>query len=82
MFGEVGLAGEIRGITQAALRVREASQMGFRRCIVPEANSSPPLRAEGRVENDGVENGRREDNECELVGVTTIGEALDVVLGS
>ena len=29
MFGEVGLAGEVRGITQAALRVREAAQMGF-----------------------------------------------------
>src|SRR5919109_4438239 len=31
MFGEVGLAGEVRGITQAPLRVREASQMGFKR---------------------------------------------------
>ena len=41
MFGEVGLAGEVRGITQAALRVREAAQMGFRRCIMPEANIDP-----------------------------------------
>ena len=40
MFGEVGLAGEVRGIAQAALRVREATQMGFRRCIMPEANVS------------------------------------------
>jgi len=38
MFGEVGLAGEVRGITQAPLRVREAAQMGFRRCIMPDAN--------------------------------------------
>src|SRR5919199_1312339 len=38
MFGEVGLAGEVRGIAQAGLRVREAAQMGFRRCIMPEAN--------------------------------------------
>ena len=29
IFGEVGLSGEIRGIPQAALRVREAAQMGF-----------------------------------------------------
>src|SRR5215213_7950946 len=41
MFGEVGLAGEVRGITQATLRVREAAQMGFRRCIMPEANIDP-----------------------------------------
>ena len=45
MFGEVGLAGEVRGITQAALRVREAAQMGFARCIMPEANIDPSERA-------------------------------------
>ena len=38
VFGEVGLAGEVRGISQAALRVREAAQMGFTRCIVPHGN--------------------------------------------
>ena len=31
VFGEVGLSGEIRGIPQAALRIREAAQMGFSR---------------------------------------------------
>ena len=41
MFGEVGLAGEIRGVSQAPLRVREAAQMGFRRCIMPAANIDP-----------------------------------------
>src|SRR5678810_976479 len=34
MFGEVGLSGEIRGIPQAALRVREAAQMGFSSCLL------------------------------------------------
>ena len=38
VFGEVGLAGEIRATSQSALRVREAAQMGFTRCIVPEGN--------------------------------------------
>src|SRR5215468_3142699 len=47
MFGEVGLAGEVRGITQASLRVREAAQMGFKRCILPEANIEPDIRAKG-----------------------------------
>jgi len=66
MFGEVGLAGEIRGISQATLRVREAAQMGFRRCIMPEANIDPSDRATL--------------GECELVGVRTVGEALDHLL--
>ena len=38
VFGEVGLAGEVRGISQAALRLREAAQFGFGRCVVPEGN--------------------------------------------
>jgi DNA repair protein RadA/Sms len=38
VFGEVGLAGEVRGCGQAALRVREAAQMGFRRCVLPSRN--------------------------------------------
>jgi len=66
MFGEVGLAGEIRGITQAALRVREAAQMGFRRCIMPEANIDP--------------SDRKLAGDCELVGVRSVGEALDELL--
>jgi len=60
MFGEIGLAGEVRAISQAALRIREASQLGFRRCILPEANIEPNARPD-----------------LELVGVRTIGEALD-----
>ena len=67
MFGEVGLAGEVRAVTQAALRVREAAQMGFARCIVPEANIDTADRSAlaGR---------------CELVGVRTVQDALDAVL--
>src|SRR5437762_3616558 len=38
VFGEVGLGGEVRGSGQAALRVREAAQMGFTRCILPARN--------------------------------------------
>jgi DNA repair protein RadA/Sms len=41
VFGEVGLAGEVRGISQAALRVREAAQMGFSRCVLPAGNCAP-----------------------------------------
>jgi DNA repair protein RadA/Sms len=37
-FGEVGLAGEIRGISQAEARVKEAGKLGFERCILPTSN--------------------------------------------
>jgi len=74
MFGEVGLAGEVRGVTQAALRLREAAQMGFRRCILPEANIDPDLRAKtSQIAGS-------DDAECELLGVRTVGEALDALL--
>ena len=67
VFGEVGLSGEIRGIPQAALRIREAVQMGFTRIVMPAANvdpSDPALREGG----------------CDLVGVRTVGEALDSLI--
>jgi DNA repair protein RadA/Sms len=103
MFGEVGLAGEVRGIAQAPLRIREAAQMGFTRCILPETNIDkdarlPPSRAgapdrrspetranEGRNGSPRAESRRDgspdDDGGCELVGVRTIGEALEVALG-
>jgi DNA repair protein RadA/Sms len=40
IFGEVGLAGEIRAIAQAEARVKEAGKLGFERCILPMSNSS------------------------------------------
>jgi DNA repair protein RadA/Sms len=39
-FGEVGLAGEIRGIAQAEARVKEAGKLGFERCVLPLSNST------------------------------------------
>jgi DNA repair protein RadA/Sms len=68
VFGEVGLSGEVRGVPQAPLRIREAAQMGFTRVVLPSANVDPG-------EEAGAESG------CALVGVRTIGEALDTVLG-
>lgn len=38
VFGEVGLTGEVRGVTQAAARVAEAKRLGFARAIVPRDN--------------------------------------------
>ena len=38
MFGEVGLAGEIRAVDRAAARLREVKAMGFERCLVAKGN--------------------------------------------
>jgi len=37
-FGEVGLTGEIRGVSQAEQRVAEAKQLGFEQIILPKVN--------------------------------------------
>ena len=67
VFGEVGLSGEIRGIPQAALRIREAAQMGFTRVVMPASNVDPADLSDG-------------DASCELVGVRTLGDALDALI--
>jgi DNA repair protein RadA/Sms len=64
VFGEVGLAGEVRGTTQASLRVREAAQMGFTRCVLPPGSCSPADLPGG----------------IELAEVKTVGEALDALI--
>jgi len=38
VLGEVGLAGEVRGITQPETRIKEAAKFGFRSCILPSGN--------------------------------------------
>ena len=45
VFGEVGLTGEIRGISQTEIRIKEAARMGFTRCILPRTQNR-----EGREE--------------------------------
>jgi len=64
VFGEVGLAGEIRGVPHAALRVKEAVQLGFTQCIVPASNLPLPEAADG----------------CSLVSVRSVGDALEELL--
>jgi DNA repair protein RadA/Sms len=64
VFGEVGLAGEVRATTQAPLRVREAAQLGFKRCIIPDGNVAPGDAPRG----------------IEIVGVRTVGEALEALM--
>ncbi|MEG1833692.1 MAG: DNA repair protein RadA [Burkholderiaceae bacterium] len=46
VFGEVGLAGEIRPAPRGQERLREAAKLGFSRAIIPRANA-PKGRIEG-----------------------------------
>jgi DNA repair protein RadA/Sms len=63
VFGEVGLAGEVRATSQASVRVREAYAMGFRRCVIPQGNIT------GLDYDDGIE----------VVGVRNVGDALEAL---
>jgi DNA repair protein RadA/Sms len=63
LFGEVGLAGEVRATSQAAVRVREAYAMGFRRCIIPQGNLT------GLEYDDGID----------VIGVKNVGDALEAL---
>src|SRR5207253_3670446 len=47
VIGEVGLAGEVRAIDQAELRVREAQKLGFRRCILPAGSERRVAASDG-----------------------------------
>jgi len=62
VFGEVGLTGEVRGVSMAETRIREAKKMGFNRCILPLSN------IEGMIEPEKLG--------IELVGVTSVYDAL------
>ncbi|MFC7442694.1 DNA repair protein RadA [Laceyella putida] len=64
-IGEVGLTGEVRGVSRIEQRVAEAANMGFRRVVIPEKNRR------GWTPPKGVE----------LIGVETLEEALRVALG-
>ena len=39
-FGEIGLSGELRAISQPDIRIKEASKLGFKKGIVPVNNSN------------------------------------------
>jgi DNA repair protein RadA/Sms len=64
-IGEVGLTGEVRGVSRIEQRVAEAHNMGFKRVILPEKNG------QGWTPPKGIK----------LIGVKTLEEALEVALG-
>lgn len=62
-FGEVGLSGEVRGVSSAEQRVNEAKKMGFTTCIVPKSNMDSIKKLEG----------------IKVIGVSNLVQALEYI---
>jgi DNA repair protein RadA/Sms len=62
VFGEVGLGGEVRGISQSEVRVKEASRLGFKRCLLPRQNQEKIKGVKG----------------IELIGARTVEDAIKI----
>ena len=59
-FGEIGLAGEIRGVSHCEQRIKEAARLGFRKCIIPHSNLKNISAAlKSKIEVVGVRNIRQ-----------------------
>lgn len=65
-FGEIGLAGEIRAVSNAELRIKEASKLGFKKCIIPHPNLN------------SISN--KKDYNIKIVGVRTVRQAVEEAL--
>lgn len=63
LFGEAGLAGEVRATSHAAVRVREAARMGFRRIVMPQNNIA----------------GLEADRSLEIIGVRSVLDAFEAL---
>ncbi len=62
-FGEIGLSGEVRGVSMALQRVSEAAKLGFTTCILPAVNLSQIRQKEG----------------IKLIGVKSVRDAIDLI---
>ena len=64
VFGEVGLTGEVRAVSRAEQRVKEAQKLGFKRVIMPEKSLK----------------GWKPPDDIKIIGVNTVQEALRAAL--
>ncbi|MCP4021489.1 MAG: DNA repair protein RadA [Desulfobacteraceae bacterium] len=53
LIGEIGLTGEIRAVSHAQARIKEAAKMGFTRCIVPNNTKKQISKIKG-IEIEGI----------------------------
>lgn len=68
LFGEVGLVGEVRAVSQAERRVSEAIKAGYTTCILPESNRASIVQA-----------GNLDVSNIKLLGLKHIREMLDYI---
>ncbi len=66
VIGEVGLGGEVRSVSRMESRIKEAVQMGFKRCVIPKRN----------VKGISAEL----QKSIEVIGVEFVEEAVDALL--
>lgn len=64
-FGEIGLTGEVRAVSRAEQRVKEAQKLGFKRVIMPSKS------LKGWTPPKGIE----------IIGVETVAQALSAAFG-
>ena len=64
-FGEIGLAGEVRGVSNCEQRITEAARLGFTKCIIPRQN----LRNISKKTLDMIE----------VIGVTNVRRAFEAI---
>lgn len=74
IFGEVGLAGEIRPVQSGQERIKEAAKHGFKRAIVPKANQ--PKKISANLQVKGATNPQME---IEVIAVTNLNETLQLI---
>jgi len=63
IFGEVGLSGEVRAVSQAGQRVNEAAKLGFTACVLPRVCADKMKPVEG----------------IRLIGVSNVREAIGIM---
>ena len=64
VFGEIGLSGEVRAVSQAEQRVMEAKKLGFKRCVLPLVSMKSLKKIDG----------------IELIGVSNIKQAGEIII--
>ncbi len=66
VFGEIGLAGEIRIVNNCEQRIKESERLGFKRCIIPRQNMKKLNKASF--------------TDIEVIGVRNVREAFEVAV--
>ena len=62
-FGEIGLSGEVRGVSMIEQRIKEAAKMGFTTCVIPKVCLT-------QIKNP---------DSIKIIGVSSVQDAIDLI---